>query len=200
MTPTISPAKTPAQLEFGKPQPVQPFNDIDFTKNGLYSKSDIDQLQEYLAFPKKKEALAYSLTQQATNIGYENQITPMQLFPNLASETSSLRNMLLGPFLALLAKWGSIASIIICIYALFCAAYAVTKYILSFPTIRRTATFCAAIFWACCPGAYHGREGKQTKSLAIEEGQTQPENENPPEATEMKPKTATRTKFVQDWT
>ena len=166
MTPAIMKATPPKSIKYDLQDYRSPsFKTIDFTSRGLYSKADIDKLQEYLAFPKKRDALTYQLTRQIQTANYNKALTPFAMFPDFMGHGTSLRSRFLSAIVKFFSTWGAIASIFMGIYTLTCLIITIVRTTLAINLLRSSTSLCKSVFWALCPDIYFRRRDRTGKDV-----------------------------------
>src|SRR6056300_698919 len=114
---------SPQILQANKPAPLRPIidpldfsvpqlPDVDWSTGGIYTDEDLNAMQNYLEFPRIRQALESHLAWQAALGHYDGStpLTPSVLFPN---EFPSLSGYILSGLWNALRQWGEFVSIVI---------------------------------------------------------------------------------------
>ena len=163
--PTIMIARTPddADTLWNPINPIE-VNQLDFSKGGVYTAEDIENMHRYLTFGQAQQALGYRLAEQVPMAAYRDGIVaPNELFP------ASSFKAVLGNFLTFLSSWGYAASIFVAV----CTAYSLVSKLVSFCyntlIVRSNYGWGRQLFWSLCPTFFLMRRfsTKRKQKMAI---------------------------------
>jgi len=102
-------------------------DDIDWSKGGIYTPEEVDDMQTYLEFSRTRDAIGFKLAEQTINFDADGALTIQSAFPE-TTIPHSWKEALFGRFLHFCHQWGETASILISLYIL----WRIISYFLSF--------------------------------------------------------------------
>lgn len=174
---------SPQVLEANKPAMLVPaitelnfqlpeFPDIDWSTGGIYTDEDLSAMQNYLEFPRIRQALESHLAWQATQGHYDgNQpLTPSLLFPQ---QFPSLSSYILSGLWSALRKWGEFVSMMIALFFLGKIVVWIIKMFFNCWALVGAHGLTKHLLWSPCPDLLYLFRYRQVH-------RQRPPQENPP--------------------
>ena len=173
----------------------------DYSRGGVFSKSDLKKLQHYMQFGQLKKAISNRLVLQfdrtAASAGY---ISPTSLFPDTDSWQSIADGSILGGFFTFVAKWTEFTSFVLsiwCTYKMF--VWAVT-FMYRVKVLRPLYGLLHGCFWALVPTAFLFKENQKARQRDLVEVEELGEREKNEESSgTLKRSGSVRRSWRENW-
>ena len=161
--PELSAAKTPKSIpaiEYDVVNFTEP-EQITTTKWGVYTRSMLRKMGEYLEFPSLQNAIVTKLAGQAENIDPDGYITPNSLFPSYALPNGSWAGFLFGRLWSWLLSMGQYTGTVLFIYYSIKWGHSLFTCLYSLQHFYKRYGCTWQLIYSLCPGSHHSREVKR---------------------------------------
>lgn len=166
-TPYVTKAASPRMLPLNQPDAFVIDRNLDWAFGGIYTREQLEDLQQYMEFSREKQALGAQLVQQAAGHQFDQAVGVHQLFPQ------AFPNMEVTGWLtrmwSFMHTFGETAAVIITLFGACRLLASIMEALYSFVVLRDVHGCGKSLLWIPCSTlfllrSYHANKRKEKEA------------------------------------